>query len=113
MSESGFDQEFVAMRCPQCGGEVKITREQQDDFFMAGEGGSFVFIGSGQGEEQISCQHCGTKFVRKGKYQPHSGGNRNTVVGQGNIQIGGNAEGFIGVTGSGNFVSAVMPRRRR
>lgn len=102
-----FENEFVALVCPQCGGEVKISNQTIDEQFLDLGDGDFIYIGTTQvGGQEAKCQHCGTAFVRKQTISLKVDTN-----GSGSVSINTNGGAFIGGnvnTGGGTFIGRDM-----
>ena len=115
---NNFSDEFVELKCPNCGGKIEITEQQVDHLFVNLDEDIFVYIGSGGGQDRIECTYCGSSFTKKQQVEKYSSSIasvsiKNTTV-NGDLTISNvNASAFNqtgqNVTGqqiniSGNFV---------
>lgn len=93
-----FEDKFTALVCPNCQGQVELSKVNVDDFAVI-SGNTVMYIGDGRGHD-AECTHCGTKFIRKQQYQGKPKTATNTTVflgkvtgpihtGSGNINIKG------------------------
>lgn len=100
MGKGSLEEEFVELKCSNCGGPISLTKEQTEEFFVK-VGEDFVYIGVSSGQKEVTCPACGSKFIRKEKYQPIGGGG---VVVLGNVDTNGGD--FIG----GDCIKVAGPR---
>lgn len=119
-----MNSDFVALQCPNCGGNLSVTKERMDSLFVESNG-DFIYIGNGSEEESIECENCKTKFERRQRVSPAGSGfggvfNQagQVITGQqvnistggaafigGNVRVGGNLYGGTIVTGNNNVVT--------
>jgi hypothetical protein len=82
-----FNEMFVTLVCPQCGGKVEIEPAVFDADFIEREG-VYLYLGATRGEN-IRCLHCGTGFVRRQSVSLY-------FEGEGTLQIDTGGGAFIG-----------------
>lgn len=85
--QTGFDDEFVQLTCPNCGGEVKLKKAQIEEHFMELEGGGYAYIGTSAQSDGAYCTRCKTEFVRKQKIE------LKVLSGGGSLYVGGDLVG--------------------
>ena len=96
---STISDEFVEMKCPNCGGQVKLTKPQVEESFIANDDGTFIYIGTSAANDGAKCEHCGTEFVRKAKILPFGESIGGINIGAGaQISIGGDLVGHDKIT---------------
>ena len=93
-----FEEEFIALVCPNCGGKVKRSSAVLEECFFK-SGNNYVFIGGNTKSSDAVCEHCGTGFVRKQEF--------NVGTGSGSVSIAGNANTNIIITGNNSSVRKV------
>ena len=69
---NNFSDEFVELKCPNCGGKIEITELQADHLFIEFGEDVFVYIGSGGGQDRIECTYCGSSFTKKQQVEKYS-----------------------------------------
>ena len=107
-----FSDNFTALVCPQCGGQVKITKEQREASFLK-DGNVFIYVRP-KSNEKIVCDQCKTEFVRDAEFKAgradrdiNTGGGAyiggNVVIAGGGDFVGGNKTTFIEGDFAGSF----------
>lgn len=84
---------FVNLRCPNCGGEIKVQHKEINDMFIH-SGKRYFYIGDKDNVVNFKCIHCQTEFLRKQEFESVVKdsvivtGNNNVVAGKGSIIVG-------------------------
>ena len=87
---ANLSDEFIALVCTQCGSQIKITKDNYNEWFIE-VNDTVVIFSDRYGESKIKCSHCGTEFVHKQQM--------NKVNSSGGVHIKGN------LTVKGDFVA--------
>jgi len=93
-----MNNDFVALRCPNCGGKIEVQQAKIEEDFIESPNG-FTYIGSTTGEK-IRCAHCGTEFQRRQTVELH-------FEGKGHLRVNTGGGAFISGninTNGGDFV---------
>jgi hypothetical protein len=94
-----MEQDFVTLRCPHCGGDVKLNEATFKEHFSE-EDDVAIYMGTKTAGDTAECQHCHTKFQRKQKLDI-------TFKGSGSLHVNTGGGAFVSGninTGGGDFV---------
>lgn len=80
-----FQDEFVVLRCPQCGGAVKLTKDVVSTHFADLGEGEFFYRSHA---DDARCESCNTSFVQRSTLSAYDGRNVTISTG-GGAHIGG------------------------
>lgn len=92
--------EFIQLKCPNCGGKLEFTKTQFAVNFVSVENDSVaIYLGFDAAADGVKCQYCGSTFARKERFERVGGGTA-IATGDGSVAISGDVSGSVIVTGS-------------
>lgn len=84
--------DFVQLKCPNCGGTLEVKEDVFDDLFVELKSG-VMFVVTGN-TDQYTCAHCGSKFLPRQKFEGISGQSGGVNIDPGaNVVLGGDIIG--------------------